>query len=420
MIAEKRARNLIAKAQESCQPTLLDEAYALAQTLFAPSAAAEPSVLQTILSPELPVLIAEVALDLSAPTRTEDEAILHRERMQDLADACLKKYTSPTPNQFLARAYLARANLAGRFATGRKGDGLVDQVLKSLDFVMKGLAIAQSNPEYAFLIYNASVIYWRVSRPLQRKGHFKRLLPSMPEVAQAVQSLGEEDRAWKVQFGYALAAAFAEDEQPDAALKTLNDGWGDAEAEGGEWELRYLRLAVHADRARGGAAGEKLAGHEQAKAHCQLQKILSEITVEDKVEEELEALLTLLSPQEGEPAEVQDSRLAGELSRVALLKGFPEIAKRAAGVVEKTKDAGIAATVLAECSRLEMRLLELGEEQGQYTRRMVSARTEAANRLEKCLVSALRANDPEVVHECAALAWSLSLPLLQRDRKSVV
>lgn len=45
------------------------------------------------------------------------------------------------------------------------------------------------------------------------------------------------------------------------------------------------------------AAGEKLAGHEQAKAHCQLQKILSEITVEDKVEEELEALLTLLSPQ---------------------------------------------------------------------------------------------------------------------------
>lgn len=30
----------------------------------------------------------------------------------------------------------------------------------------------------------------------------------------------------QVQFGYALAAAFAEDEQPDAALKTLNDVCG--------------------------------------------------------------------------------------------------------------------------------------------------------------------------------------------------
>ena len=36
----------------------------------------------------------------------------------------------PAANQFLARAFLARATLISRGAVGRKGDGLVDQVMR--------------------------------------------------------------------------------------------------------------------------------------------------------------------------------------------------------------------------------------------------------------------------------------------------
>jgi hypothetical protein len=53
----------------------------------------------------------------------------------------------PVPNQFLARAYLAQAELASRWSAGRKGDGLVDAVLKSLDYVMRALALAQAGDE---------------------------------------------------------------------------------------------------------------------------------------------------------------------------------------------------------------------------------------------------------------------------------
>ncbi len=58
------------------------------------------------------------------------------------------------------------------------------------------------------------LIYWRVSRPLQRRGYHKHLLPSMPDMTKAVRGLGDEDRAWKVQFVYALAAAYAQGAAP--------------------------------------------------------------------------------------------------------------------------------------------------------------------------------------------------------------
>lgn len=53
---------------------------------------------------------------------------------------------------------------------------------------------------YTFLVYNGSVKYWHVSRPLQRAAMRKYLLPSMERVMAVLDKVpGHEE--WKVRAG---------------------------------------------------------------------------------------------------------------------------------------------------------------------------------------------------------------------------
>lgn len=153
MASDRKIREVIARATATCQPQLLLDAFRSMTQLVAPSAIYEPNNKPNWPSPELPVLIAEGALELSAPERTEDEAIMFRPQMQELADRCITLFLGavrPPKNQALSRAYLTQATLLSRLAAGRKGDGLVDQTLKALDLIIKALEIATSDPRFIY------------------------------------------------------------------------------------------------------------------------------------------------------------------------------------------------------------------------------------------------------------------------------
>ena len=409
MLEEMRARALIEQAVATVQPPLLLDAFDLAKRLSEPVTPFEPSVLPVLPSPELPVLIAEAALDLSHPSRTEDDAIAHRMRTQELAEAALHMFqgANPMPNQFQARAYLAQAELASRLYVGRKGDGLVDAVLKSLDLVMRALALAQTSPaRYQFLIYNASVAYWRCSRPMLRAGYFKHVTASMREMFNAIKGLPEEDNEWKAMFAVALARALDAEEDKGSAVQVLSDVSGFTLSD--NLHVQVLRMLVHSSA---GAQGGNMANTPRLQLHVEVQKLRSGISAVD--EGSLNALL------ENEAIK-EDARLHSEIGRIALLNGLPALAESAAKAIQSNKDAGISATVLAECSSAELSVLGLGEEAELYTKKMVDTRVDAVQRLDKALIAANRANDPEVVHEVCALAWTLALPVLQPNLRKQV
>jgi len=402
MLAEMRARDLLEQAVAQVQPPLLLEAFGIVKQLYEPATPFEPGALQAVPSPELLVLITEAALDLSHPARTEDDAVAHRVRTQELADTALQLFlgTEPVANQFLARAYIAQAEIASRLSTGRKGDGLTDAVLKSMDYVMRALALAQASAErYKFLIYNVSVAYWRCSRPLQRKGYFKHVLLSMPQVFDAVKGLPDEDAEWKAMFASVLARAYIAEEQQGKAVEVLNAVSGFTLSD--KLHVLIMRLLVHASS---GAQGAAMATTPRLLLHVEVQKVRSGFSPAD------EATLTGLLENE---AIKEDARLHSEIGRIALLNGLPAVAESAAKAIESNKDAGMSATVLAECTRAELNVLGLGEEADLYTKQMVDTRVEALQRLDKALITATRADDAEVVHEVAALAWTLALPVLQ-------
>jgi len=173
---------------------------------------------------------------------------------------------------------------------------------------------------------------------------------------------------------------------------------------------------VHADRSRGGGAGDKSASDPMMQHNVTVQKVRSGVTGEDAAEAALVGVLDAICPEDsagGDEPEAAALRLVGEVSRVAMLMGFKGAAERGAKFISKCKDAPLAAVVLADCTNTELAVMNLGPEAEKYTKKMVDTRLNALERLDKCLISAVRAEDPEVVHEVCALAWNLSLPALQ-------
>ena len=89
---------------------------------------------------------------------------------------------------------------------------------------MRALDIAVAEPRYRFLVYNVSVVFWRVARPLQRPGRFPAILAPMRRVADAIRdALGPDDTEWKARFGLGLAQAYDGADQPDEAISALGE-----------------------------------------------------------------------------------------------------------------------------------------------------------------------------------------------------
>ena len=91
---DRKIRALLEKASSSCDPPLVEEAFQLVRKLSVADSGAAPDPGKGYGSPELAVLVAEVAVELSAPDRTEDTAQQHRKAMTEIADEASKLFRS--------------------------------------------------------------------------------------------------------------------------------------------------------------------------------------------------------------------------------------------------------------------------------------------------------------------------------------
>ena len=88
----------------------------------------------------------------------------------------------------------------------------------------------KSAPRYAFLVYNGTVHYWQVSRPLQRDGKRASLLASQEPFVQALVATVTGQEEWKARCLGALGMCYLESGKPDDAIKVRDD---EMEASGG-------------------------------------------------------------------------------------------------------------------------------------------------------------------------------------------
>ena len=176
-------RNVIAQAKQRNSLQLLDKAFQFLEKDF-------DGFLGTKYSFENLVFFAETASLLGNREHYVERGLNLFRRLE------------VEPNQFTARMLLVRCTFESRRAHANKlkGDHMVQQVTFALGFLNDALDIAlkaEVKERYGFLVYNASLVFWTVIRPVCRTGtqklfvdHFKKMMEALTSLVPAKGGVG--------------------------------------------------------------------------------------------------------------------------------------------------------------------------------------------------------------------------------------
>ncbi|XP_057264648.1 cilia- and flagella-associated protein 46 [Pezoporus wallicus] len=133
-------------------------------------------------STDLYVLCAEQAFQLGCLEMSRD---------------CLEMYFKGRfpVNQFLGRAYLCQGQLYTPLSTDN-----LEAFEKFVQLFMKAIDFATHDQRYYFLIYNASVLYWKLVRPYLKPGFRYCLIPSLSQIVQVLNQTEEQDHEWRAEL----------------------------------------------------------------------------------------------------------------------------------------------------------------------------------------------------------------------------
>ncbi|CAE8613841.1 unnamed protein product, partial [Polarella glacialis] len=141
--------------------------------------------------PELLVLFSEANAPFAASDLGGHE--LQVQRALELHDRL-----GSEDDQFRARALLVRCLFEARLGTAThrlKGFHLLQQLQYALRFLVQALGIAteagwaQNDTRYGFLVYNASLVFWNVARPMCRLGWQRHIVNETAQVLDALRKV---------------------------------------------------------------------------------------------------------------------------------------------------------------------------------------------------------------------------------------
>lgn len=162
-------------------------------------------------SREMLVMGAEVAM-------TNEHYSLAREKSREFF------LSNPPRDQFFARCLFVAAACDAHKTEEEElnGSDATRQRLKSIAHILDALEIAKTHsPRYDFLVYNASVHFWNIARPMLREGGARYAAPSMATVSDALEELNDSDLPWRIAFLVALSQAEDDADNANAAAGRL-------------------------------------------------------------------------------------------------------------------------------------------------------------------------------------------------------
>mmetsp|Transcript_28006 Transcript_28006/g.68923 ORF Transcript_28006/g.68923 Transcript_28006/m.68923 type:complete len:2443 (+) Transcript_28006:56-7384(+) len=365
------------------------------------------------------VLCAEAALKVGATSVAADALEIYFLEANKLwtDDATVGKLE--LKDQFVCRALYARALVRSDAATGLKGDALVKGVNGALKCLLEGLEVALGDPRYLFLVYDASVHYWHISRPLQKPGTRQQLISSSTTVVQALQKVSGHEE-WKTHSLRLHALCLSDGGKNDEALKAASEAYDLCKTTAPSLVPLVVKLKTHI----GSLGGKKdAAGAGSEGASMLIQQARSGVC---KSEEELKTTLMdawkkvdpaaeLLGNAMDQPSKGADLDAVAEIGWVAAQNGLLEIAswcsQRAAGALT------FPPRVRSELTTNLIALNGLGEMKGSLKPLSIDVHKDVVNRTDQSLSSLLRLQDVEGIQDACQLIWAASLPLQQPNHR---
>ncbi|XP_074194762.1 LOW QUALITY PROTEIN: cilia- and flagella-associated protein 46 [Rhinolophus sinicus] len=390
----------LARAENQQDAASLKRAYELIKSASLGRSEFDPT---ESFSPDLFVLCAEQALKMGQPEVSED---------------CIQMYfkVKGPVTQFLGRAHLCRAQLCAPKSTENleEFENCVTQYMKVINF-------AKGEPRYHFLVFNASVLYWRMARPFLKPGYSHHLIASLSQMVNVLNQSEEEDTEWRAELMLELLDCYLHAGRRDEAAKLCAAAAPFIKAHVPHRYRQVFAVMVQHELM------DELQLKEEKKTSTSLSVTFHMNVLKAKLDKNdlPEDVNTILKKTYKELDHWDHQRfpsikeekilLLFELAHLSLTLKCEEVSSGCLSDLKAIDSEDPGTLIEIECLEYELEALRLEKKMRTYMRAAVEAQLSMMQKLDVALQRAARLGDPRVIQVVCATQWNLCLPLLQHN-----
>nr|XP_057920264.1 cilia- and flagella-associated protein 46 isoform X2 [Doryrhamphus excisus] len=346
----------------------------------------------------------------------------------EISAACLNKFfeRKPPADQYLCRALICQGQLKCPPATGSMED-----FQENVRCFLKAIEIAKREKRSHYIVFNASVLYAQMVRPLLQPGRCRHLISSLRQVVKSLEAVADKNHSWRAELMMHLIDCLLDSGKTDDAGSYARVTEEFIRKHCPDLYSKLFRVQVWHNLSKKDVLIKK---SRQSNTLLVIYKMLQfkrglgeikEDEVGKKDSNELEDIFGLL----GDSAKASFRTPIAPASRVSFLIELALLAlqgknqKVAAKCLKKLQSAGetsIGEQIIMECVNCEINLQKKETKMNDYSKSSVEARLKEIGKLNQCLQVAVREGDPQAVQAVCATQWSFCLPLLQHNLRKHV
>ncbi|XP_031244561.1 cilia- and flagella-associated protein 46 isoform X3 [Mastomys coucha] len=390
----------LARARNQQDATALRRAYELIKSANLGKSELDPT---ESFSPDLFVLCAEQALKMKEPEMSED---------------CIQMYfkVKAPVTQFLGRAHLCRAQLYAP-----QSEENVEEFENCVTQYMKAINFAKGEPRYYFLVFNASVLYWRMVRPFLKPGYHHLVIPSLSQIVTVLNQTEEEDKEWRAELMIELLECYLQAGKTEDAAKFCLTA-----APFIKTHVPHKYRQMFSIMVRYEVLDDQVLREEKKQSitlsityHINsLKAKLDKNSLPENLEQILRKMYKNLSQYHHEhlPA-IREEKilLLFELGRLCLTLKNEPIAHDCLSYLKKMETEDPCKLLEIEGLECELDALRLESKLNMYLRGAVEEQLHITKRLDNILQRAIRLGNPTTIHVLCTAQWNICLPLLQHN-----
>lgn len=339
---------------------------------------------------------------------------------RDIAIQCIELYftLSPPTNQFLIRAHLCHC-----LAVAPTNPPEENKLQDSLRSLVKAVNLAKKSTCYYFLVYNASIILWRITRPFQIPGYYHLYTNTIQHVVKSLEEIKENDFSWRLKMMRLLIKCQLYSNQKEDAIKTgssaihiarkhvptqliptfrqlVNDGIGDTKLVDKEMKSNSQLSILHKIwKIKSGVNKSS----QISDLNIKLRKILS-LVIDGEVKSGVRSTSKPLSSK-------LNPLVLIELAELAINYSLHDIVTESISHLDTVKLESMSLVIRKQILEVQLRLKDI--DINTYTRYTIQVRCSSISKCEELLNTCLREDLTEHIEHICTVLWNISLPLLQ-------
>nr|XP_016847701.1 PREDICTED: cilia- and flagella-associated protein 46 [Anolis carolinensis] len=337
----------------------------------------------------------------------------HKMGFPEMSNDCLQMFFrgKPPVTQFFGRAYLCQSQLYTPVSTDN-----LEQFEKFIIHLLKAIDFALGDTRYYFLIYNASVIYWRNIRPFLKPGFRHFLIPSLTQIVLALKHPAEEDKDWTAELMIELLECFLDASRFEEAVDFSSTAAAFIKENVPGRYKQLFSIMVYHKLVDISQMEDELGSSPSLNIIYKIRTMELQLNKNEIPQEATTELRNIYEYFKGSRRKLNHNErisLLLELGRLSLRLNCIPIACSCIDDLNKFKISDQGKEIELDCLECDCEVKKLGPKIETYAKSVVEAQVKVIRKLELILNRAIRLRDPNVIQAVCATQWNICLPLLQ-------